>query len=364
MTRSFPAAYCLLHSLSIPHLEPSCLIFCSLLLGHAQIDNYVAQNKPTYRYMLNIRPEVYDKIPAGLSADKLELELYQQQQEWEMEIKLQGETLEKAERDGTSGSDRTYHELYEQYWANVTELSKVSLAEYVVRRKTILNLLEDALTVQPNGRFKREEVIHSIICPMRHTSDDIKFEEINLWIIDERLAYHKFLASDKTISSLPYVDSKSNDRLDLAIFDCAFAYAEDANPLNTVTIIEFKKPDNTKDNPISQIGRYIDEILEGRKKRYSGLSFGATAQTQFRCYVICDLTNQMESHCRDASMVKSPDGMGYYGFNQTRNAYMEVISYGKLLADAKKRNQMLFDKLFDPDFKKIMHPPDSDAKNK
>ena len=36
MTRSFPAAYCLLHSLSIPHLEPSCLIFCSLLLGHAE----------------------------------------------------------------------------------------------------------------------------------------------------------------------------------------------------------------------------------------------------------------------------------------------------------------------------------------
>lgn len=36
-----------------------------------------------------------------------------------------------------------------------------------------------------------------VICPMRYTSDEVSFEEMNLWIIDERLAYHNFLASDK-----------------------------------------------------------------------------------------------------------------------------------------------------------------------
>ena len=40
--------------------------------------------------------------------------------------------------------------------------------------------------------------------------------------------------------------------------------------------------------------------------------------------------------------------MGYYGYQSERNAYFEVISYAKLLADAKKRNQILFDKLFTP----------------
>ena len=91
--------------------------------------------------------------------------------------------------------------------------------------------------------FKKEEVIHSIICPMRHTSDDVSFEEMNLWIVDERLAYHRFLASDKTIKSLPAVNSLSTKELDIAVFDRAFAYSEDVDPLNTITIIEFKKPE-------------------------------------------------------------------------------------------------------------------------
>ncbi len=41
----------------------------------------------------------------------------------------------------------------------------------------------------------------------------------------------------------------------------------------------------------------------------------------------------------------TPNNLGYYGYNETLNAYYEVISYAKLLADTKKRNRILFDKL-------------------
>ncbi len=51
----------------------------------------------------------------------------------------------------------------------------------------------------------------------------------------------------------------------------------------------------------------------------------------------------------------TPDGMGYYGYQPERNAYYEVISYSKLLADAKKRNQILFDKLFSPKPEEVIH---------
>lgn len=117
--------------------------------------------------------------------------------------------------------------------------AQTALAEYVTRRKTLLTILEDALTIQENGRFRKEDVIHSLICPMRHTSDDISFEEMNLWVIDERLAYHRFLASDKTIKSLPDVDSSSIKELDIAVFDRAFAFSENDAPLNTITISYF-----------------------------------------------------------------------------------------------------------------------------
>lgn len=41
-----------------------------------QIDMLVKTRKPQYRLLLNRHPEVYDRIPAGLPEDKLDLELY------------------------------------------------------------------------------------------------------------------------------------------------------------------------------------------------------------------------------------------------------------------------------------------------
>lgn len=324
-----------------------------------QIDDFVNNDRPTYRYLLRMKPEVYDNIPSGLKSDALELELHKEVQAWETEIKKQGIELEKAAKNQAAYSDAAYQKLFDTYWSGITEISKTSLAEYVTRRKTLLTILEDALTIQESGRFKKEDVIHSLICPMRHTSDDTPFEEMNLWVIDERLAYHRFLASDKTIKSLPDIDSNSTKELDIAVFDQAFAFSEDDAPLNTITIIEFKKPDNTKDNPLRQMGGYIDEIVSGRKKRASGLAFGDCSRTCFRCFAICDLTPKMISLCKDAGFRMTPDGMGYYGYQSERNAYFEVISYAKLLADAKKRNQILFDKLFSTKPEEVAHTPET-----
>ena len=105
------------------------------------------------------------------------------------------------------------------------------------------------------------------------------------------------------------------------------------------------------------MGGYIDEIMAGRKKRANGLAFGDCEKTAFRCFAICDLTPKMIRYCRDAGFRVTPDGMGYYGYQPERNAYFEVISYGKLLADAKKRNKILFDKLFDSKPSEVIHLP-------
>ncbi len=320
-----------------------------------QIDDYVHYQEPQYRYILGQRPEIYERIPANLAPDALELALHKEIQTWEREIKIKGQALEKASSDGSP--EATVQELFETYWKGVTELSKTALAEYVARRKAILKLLEDALSVRADGTFKKEEAIHSIICPMRHTSNTVKFEEMNLWIVDERLAYHQYLASDKTLQSMPVVESNSKKEPDIAVFDKALAYSDTDEPFSTVTIIEFKKPDNDNKNPINQVGEYVDLIRAHKKKRANGLDFAVTDGTLFRCYVICDLTDKMRSHCRNASLTLMPDGLGYSGFNQDRHAYVEVISYSKLLSDAKKRNQILFDKLFAPKAGEVIHGP-------
>lgn len=319
-----------------------------------EIDCY-AEAHPQYRYLLSKKPEVYDSIPAGLSNENLELELHKEVQKWETEIKKKGLQLEDK---NSSIDEKAYDELYEEYWTNVTELSKTCLAEYVTRRKTLLRMLEDALTIQEGGKFKKESVIHSIICPMQHTSNDVSFEEMNLWIVDERMAYHKYLASDKTLKSMPVINSNSTKEPDIAIFDQAFAFSDNDEPFSSITIIEFKKPDNDAKNPWDQVGQYIDLIRNGSKKKVNGQSFNVTDGTVFRCYVICDLTDKMRTHCSNAGILPTADNMGYAGYNPVRHAYYEAISYQKLISDAKKRNEILFDKLFAPKVEQVKHLPE------
>jgi len=147
---------------------------------------------------------------------------------------------------------------------------------------------------------------------------------------------------------MPVIDSNSTKEPDIAIFDQAFAYSDSDDPLTTVTIVEFKKPDNDAKNPVDQVGTYIDLIKSNKKKKANGQSFAVTEGTVFRCYIVCDLTDKMRTHCMNAGLFPTADNIGYNGYNPARKAYIEVISYNKLLADARKRNQVFFDKLFSP----------------
>lgn len=319
---------------------------------HKQIDNYVHYKMPQYRYLLNERPEVYDLIPAGLPDDKLGIELYKQQQAWELEIAKKKENIE-AKRKELSTDDDSYISLFKEYCSSVTKLSQASLTGYVVHRKAVLDILEKALESDENDSYSKESRIHSIICPMQITSDDVQFEEMNLWIVDDRLSYHRYLASDKQIKTLPMVQGEVTRRIDISIFDTPISYAPDTEDINSVTIIELKRPmrDNLQaegSDPIKQVLGYVNDIKSGSVKRASGRPFGNVSNAAFYCYVIADLTDTMKEDAKYAGLTETPDGEGYFGYNSSFGAYVEVISYTKLVKDAKKRNQVLFDKLFEP----------------
>lgn len=232
----------------------------------------------------------------------------------------------------------------------------------MIRRKTILDLLEKALEWDDDKKYKKEEIIHSLICPMKHSSNDIPFEEMNLWIVDERLSFHNYLASDQELKSIPVIDSNSSDRIDVAIFDQALSFSIEKDHFNNITIIELKRPNrnnysaNGKDNdPIEQVLRYVKLIREGKAKLANGRGFGNVENTPFYCYIIADLTPTLIDRADTLGYTKTPDGEGYFGYNPNRNAYIEIISYSKLLDDAKKSNQVLFDKLFNPTASEIKH---------
>ncbi|MDB7875173.1 hypothetical protein [Flavonifractor plautii] len=326
----------------------------------AQIDMLVKTKRPQYRLLLNRRPEVYDRIPAGLSEDKLDVELYKQQQQWELDtVKKKHDIEEKVKQDATS--DPSFQQLFDEYCENITELSRASLAEYVVRRKAVIDLLEHALEADEHGKYSKESRIHRIICPMQVTSDEVSLDDMNLWLIDDRLAYHHFLASDKKINTIPVLENAVDKRMDLAIFDAALSYTADPDNINSITIVELKRPQRNdlateETDPITQVYDYVTDIKDGKVKKANGRGFGNIQQVAFYCYVIADITPTLRKSAARAGLVATQDGEGYFGYNPTIGTYIEVISYDKLLKDAKQRNRALFDKLFEPKAKELEHP--------
>lgn len=325
-----------------------------------QIDMLVKAKRPQYRLLLNRRPEVYDIIPAGLTEDKLDVELYKQQQQWELDTAKKRHAIEeKVKHDATSDPD--FQRLFDEYCESITELSRASLAEYVARRKAVIDLLEHALEADENGKYSKESRIHSIICPMQTTSNEIVLDDMNLWLIDDRLAYHHFLASDKKINTITVLESSVYKRMDLAIFDAALSYTADPDNISSITIVELKRPQRDdlateETDPITQVYDYVTDIKEGKVKKANGRGFGNIQQVAFYCYVIADTTPSLKKSAARAGLVPTQDGEGYFGYNPTVGTYIEVISYDKLLKDAKQRNRTLFDKLFEPKSKELKHP--------
>ena len=190
---------------------------------------------------------------------------------------------------------------------------------------------------------------------MRTTSEDIAFTQPNLWIIDEKLSFHRDLASDKQIRSMSPLTSDSKKRPDLlVIYDTPFLFVDSDAPFNSIIIIEFKRPmrknlSNQTDDPIKQVYTYVRKITENEVTTHDGRRpININPGTRFYCYVIADLNKELNEVCKDKGLTISPDNLGYFGYNPNYNTYAEVISYDKLLLDANKRNSILFDQLGPP----------------
>ena len=99
-------------------------------------------------------------------------------------------------------------------------------------------------------------------------------------------------------------------------------------------------------DPVQQVLHYVKTLKSAkglkdvRGKAIRGISEG----TAFHCYIVCDITEELEERII-GRLQKTPDGEGYFGYQQNPTAFIEILPYGKLLRDARKRNVVFFDKL-------------------
>src|SRR5690606_19769492 len=105
-------------------------------------------------------------------------------------------------------------------------------------------------------------------------SSELLMDEANLWLVDERLAFHNYLGSDKTIKSMPITGSESTKEPDLCalnVFDVPSLITEGGQlPSASLHIVELKRPmrndasSGEEDDPIEQCLGYLERIRTGK----------------------------------------------------------------------------------------------------
>lgn len=231
--------------------------------------------------------------------------------------------------------------------SNISGTGKNDLIHYIALRRKILDIFAKSLEVDASGAYSSEGVVHDIIFPRRGNTDTTSFHDHNLWIVDERLNFTTYVSSDEPL------DGKNTERPDLLAYNKRVLFRGDNEPSNPITIFEFKKPQrddfvnrSSREDPVEQIVRYVNDIRDGKYKTPEGRKMLVAENTPFYGYVVCDLSPKVETWLeREKEFKPMPDRLGWFQWRGNINLYVEVVSWDKVLKDAKMRNQIFFQKL-------------------
>ncbi|EIT72012.1 hypothetical protein [Hydrocarboniphaga effusa] len=320
--------------------------------ARARVESFVARKAPRYRPILAHIDEDKLIVDPEISDRELDLLLHKHLAEIEGGLIAEGHAIMRfGEKESVEG----YRERLQRYMSKIDDLKKSDLANYVFHRKVILDIFAQATQIGVDGKYKREDVLHEMIMPMRRSSDEAHFDSFNLWLIDERLAFHDYLASDMPLTSMPITDSietKEPDLVALNVYDEPILVSDrKMAPFAALTIVEIKRPmrndaaPGEDKDPLEQVLGYLDRLRSGEITHPSGRPIPNAKEMPGFCYVVSDLTPKFIHRCRMLNLHPTSDGMGFFGYNDAFKAYIEVSSYDRLLVSARERNRAFFDKL-------------------
>lgn len=320
--------------------------------GMTRVQEFVANQQPRYRPIIARMPKDELYVDPKISDKDLDILLHKCKSETESQLISQGHNLMAPRGDETF---QDYETRVSDYLELADDIKKSDLAEYVSHRKVILDLLGLAIARSEDGAYAREDLIHELIMPMKRDSNSIAFQRNNLWLINERLTFHDFLASDQPLRSMAITDSKKMKRPDilaLNVYDESILLTEKKElPLASIVVVEIKRPMRNDASagedrdPIEQSLGYLRRIRAGRMKTANGRPIPNSPEIPGFCYAICDMTPTMIERCELHGLQVTSDHMGYFGYNAALRAYIEVSSFDQLLSSAKQRNRAFFERL-------------------
>lgn len=302
----------------------------------AQITAYVEHTAPWHKATL--KKVDLSQFPYNPSNEEIEGRL--QEEKFKDEVKIRRDVQRILNEATLDSFESGISDIVER----ISETSKNDLVHYVALRKNVLALFEKSLQLTSKNTYQSEGFVHDIIFPRAKDGESVEYKDHNLWLIDERLNFARYLTSDVPL------DGGRTERPDIICFDHPFAFRGDNEPSNPVTIFEFKKPQrddfvnpSSKEDPVEQIVRYVNNIQDGKFKTPQGRNIMVAEHTPFYGYVVCDLTEKVKKWLkREKNFKVMPDGLGWFNWYENINLYIEVLSWDKILKDAGMRNRIFF----------------------
>ena len=116
------------------------------------------------------------------------------------------------------------------------------------------------------------------------------------------------------------------------VLDNPIAVSEDTNDgreFDAIVLIELKRPmrnDYTdSESPIIQLYNYVDKLKSNKVKDKNGRPINVGQRTKFYLFAVCDVTDSLRKIIKHTGILKgTPDNLGYYGYNENYNAYIEI----------------------------------------
>ncbi|MER8911243.1 ATP-binding protein [Mesorhizobium sp. M0854] len=245
-----------------------------------------------------------------------------------------------------AGDPENYSEKLSEIVSKIDAAKKEALAEYVIHRKNIIELLEAARKFKSDGKREPEDVIHELV--FRRFSDSVNTEYFshNLWLIDDALAFLPYVSSDRTLQG---GRRKLGDKVaDLIFFDDSIILGD--NDGTTINIIEFKKPSrddykfgNEKLDPVLQVINTLEQATDrGGINKTDGSHIAFTGVIRRFSFIIADHTPSMVNLLRKHDFKNDWNPKIFFRFRDHEEIFIQAIGYETLVENAKKRNQAFF----------------------
>ena len=262
-----------------------------------RIAKYIKDESPQYKILMRSKESFIGSIFPNANNVDIELALHR-------ELHKREQALKRDSNKVITGAEKVqnydeYREKLVEFMDRYNELGVSALAQYVMHRKIIIDFLEKAISFnEKTNKWPLESVVHDIVFPMGSSDRETLYSQQNLWLIDERLTFHAYINSDKSLKSIKEIESESAKRPDLIIFDKKMMFSEptsDSSPINSLVVIEFKRPqrdDHTDEsNPLTQVFQQIQDVRNGRTSGQDRRPISvANNKIPAMAYIICDIT--------------------------------------------------------------------------